>query len=62
LKPEWGLEADLGVAPGERRYHQHARLRPRSEQQRQGLEAVHLRHLDIQQNDVWGALGDIVDR
>jgi hypothetical protein len=57
-----GLEADFGIASGQRRDHQHARLGPGIQQQRQRFEAVHHRHLDIQQNDVGGAPDDIVDR
>jgi len=56
-----GLEADLGVALGERRYHQHAHAWPRPQEQGQRLEPVHDRHLDVEQDDVGNAAHHVLD-
>lgn len=55
------LEGDLGIAARERRCHQHRDAGTLLEQQRQRREPVHLRHFDVEDDDVGLVLGDVLD-
>ena len=55
------LQADLGVTPRQRRGHDHDQVALLFEQQRQGGDAVELRHVDVEHHHVGIGALDLVD-
>ena len=55
-------QADLGVAPRQRRGHDHDQVALLREQQRQRGDAVELRHVDVEHHHVGIGALDLVDR
>ena len=55
-------EADFRAPPGERRRHNHDQVALFFEQERQRREAVKLRHVDVEDDDVGIAFFDLLDR
>ncbi len=56
------LEADLGVAARQRRRHDHDEVTLLRQQQRQRRDAIELRHLDVEDDDIGIDPLELVDR
>jgi hypothetical protein len=56
-----GLQRDLGVAPRQRRRHDHREIGPLLEQQRERRDPVHVGHVDVEHHDIGMAAVEIFD-
>ncbi len=55
-------QADFGIAAGQRRHHQHHEIAAHLEQTRQRRDAVDLRHVDVENDDIRGGALELLDR